>query len=221
MRRMLLLNINTKERCPTMSLLELFCRVDDFYQLFQPQWQREMLTSGTIRRRRPTKLFRSEIMTIMIHFHQSRYRDFKTYYTQFVQRYLHSEFHHLVSYGRFVQLMPRVLVPLCAYLVSCYGRCTENSFIDSTPIAVCHNRRIPSHRVFEGVAARGRNSVNWFFGFKLHLVVSDLGELLACRLTPANVDDRTPVPDLVECVFGKLFGDKGYISQALCAELFE
>jgi Transposase DDE domain len=117
--------------------------------------------------------------------------------------------------------MPRVLVPLCAYLVSCYGQCTGVSFIDSTPIAVCHNRRILTHRVFASSVARGKSSVDWFFGFKLHLVVNDLGELLACRLTPGNIDDRTPVPTLVQRVFGKLFGDRGYISQELFAELFE
>ena len=180
-----------------------------------------MLANGAIHRVRAGKLSHSEIMTIMIHFHQSRYRDFKSYYTRHVQEHLRSEFPELVSYERFVALMPGVLVPLCAYLVSCYGRCTGISFIDSTPIAVCHNRRIPSHRVFEGIAARGHTSVGWFFGFKLHVVVNDMGEILACRLTPGNVDDRKPVPELVKGIFGKLFGDKGYIAKALFAQLFE
>ncbi len=204
-----------------MSLLQLFSDVHDFYKRFQPDWQNDMLASGAVQRHRAGKLCPSEIMTIMIHFHQSRYRDFKSYYTQHVQVHLNSEFPDLVSYERFVALMPSVLVPLCAYLVSCYGRCTGISFIDSTPIAVCHNRRIPSHRVFDGIAARGHTSVGWFFGFKLHLVVNDMGELLACRLTPGNVDDRKPVPELVKGIFGKLFGDKGYIAKALFAELFE
>lgn len=203
-----------------MSLLNLFCNVDDFWQRFSPSWQQEQLATGALRRRRAGKLTPSEIMTIMIHFHQSRYRDFKSYYTQHVQVYLDSEFPHLVSYGRFVQLMPSVLVPLCAYLVSRYGQCTGISFIDSTPIVVCHNRRIRSHRVFEGVAKRGHSSVDWFFGFKLHTVINDQGELLACKVTLGNVDDRTPVPELVKDLFGKLFGDKGYISKALFAELF-
>jgi hypothetical protein len=204
-----------------MSLLELYCHVDEFWQVFQPYWEQQMLSSGAIQRRRSGNLSASEIMTIMIHFHQSRYRDFKGYYTRYVQVYLRSEFPQLVSYERFVQLMPSVLVPLCAYLSSCYGRCSGLSFIDSTSIAVCHNRRIQSHRVFDGLAARGRTSVGWFFGFKLHLVVNDQGELLASKLTPGNTDDRTPVPELVKQLFGKLFGDKGYISKALFAELFE
>ena len=94
----------------------------------------------------------SEVMTIMIHFHQSRYRHFKAYYTQYVQKHLHREFPRLVSYERFVGLMPGVLVPMCAYLANCYGPGAGVSIIDSTPIAVCHNRRIASHRVFAGIA---------------------------------------------------------------------
>ena len=158
-------------------------------------------------------------MTLLIYFHQMRYRDFKTFYTQFVQVYLRAEFPTLVSYNRFVELMPRVLVPLCAYLRHCYGNCTGISFIDSTPIAVCHNRRIGQHKTFPEVAQRGKNSVDWFYGFKLHLVVSDRGEILACRLTPGNVNDRTPVPRLVRRLWGKLFGDKGYLSQPLTEQL--
>jgi Transposase DDE domain len=124
-----------------------------------------------------------------------------------------------VSYGRFVELMPSVLVPLCAYLRNCYGECTGISFVDSTPITVCHNRRIHQHKVFAGLAARGKNSVDWFYGFKLHLVVNDRGELLACRLTAGNVDDRRPVPKLTQRLWGKLFGDKGYLSQPLTQQL--
>jgi hypothetical protein len=202
-----------------MSLLELFCHVDDFWLQFGSQWEGELLAMGAKRRRRAGQLCASEIMTIMIYFHQMRYRDFKTYYRQFVQVYLRSEFPHLVSYNRFVELIPSVLVPLCAYLRSCYGECTGISFIDSTPIAVCHNRRIGQHRVFADVTQRGKNSVDWFYGFKLHLVVNDRGELLACRLTAGNVDDRKPVPKLVKELFGKLFGDKGYLSQPLTEQL--
>jgi hypothetical protein len=204
-----------------MSLLELFCAVDDFWQSFAPLWERELLHSGLKQRRRAGKLYPSEVMTLLIYFHQIRYRDFKTYYTQYVQVHLTNEFPHLVSYHRFVEVIPSVLVPLCAYLRSCYGDCTGISFIDSTPLAVCHNRRIRQHRTFAGIAARGKNSVGWFFGFKLHLIVNDRGELLAARLTAGNVDDRVPVPKLVQRLWGKLFGDKGYLSAPLTAQLHE
>jgi hypothetical protein len=161
----------------------------------------------------------SEIMTILILFHQSHYRTFKAYYTEYVHRHLHSEFPSLVSYQRFVELMPTVLVPLVAYLHTQLGQCTGISFIDSTPLAVCHNARIHSHRVFEGRAARGKTSVGWFYGFKLHLVVNDQGELLAFCLTPGNIDDRHPVPKLATGLVGKLKGSKGYLSQPLAQQL--
>lgn len=203
-----------------MSLLELFCAVDDFCQTHKGQWSQEQIGTGQRRRERSGQLYMSEIMTILIHFHQSHYRNFKAYYTQHVQRYLNREFPNLVSYARFVQLTPRALVPLCGYLAQQLGACSGVSFIDSTTLAVCHTRRIASHRVFEGIARRGKNSLGWFYGFKLHLVVSDCGELLAFCLTPGNVDDRRPVPKLARTLFGKLFGDKGYLSHALVDQLF-
>lgn len=203
-----------------MSLLELFCDIDDFCQEFYPRWRQELLASGRKQRCRVGQLSASEVMTILVHFHQMRFRDFKTYYTTYVQVHLQREFPTLVSYSRFVQLLPTVVIPLCCYLKSCFGRCTGIAFIDSTPLTVCHNRRIKSHKVFADLAARGRNSVDWFFGFKLHLVVNDRGELLAIQVTPANVDDRAPVPQLVQDLFGKLFGDKGYISKSLADQLF-
>lgn len=204
-----------------MSLLELFCHVDDFWLSFVKQWEAEQLQSGEKQRRRAGQLCGSEIMTILIYFHSFRQRDFKTYYTQFVQVHLRGEFPNLVSYQRFVELTPSVLIPLCAYLRQCYGQCSGVSFIDSTPLAVCHNRRITRHRVFQNVAQRGKNSVDWFFGFKLHLVVNDRGQLLACRLTTGNVDDRIPVPQLTKWLWGKLFGDKGYLSQPLTEQLLQ
>src|SRR5437868_150189 len=162
-----------------------------------------------------------EVMTIIVLFHSSGYRNFKTFYTAHVLKHLLWAFPRLPSYNRFVELMPSALVPLCGYLQTRKGRCSGISFVDSTSLKVCHNRRIHSHKVFSGCAKRGKSSVDWFFGFKLHLVTNDCGELLALRLTPGNVDDRRPVPELVKELFGKLFGDKGYISQTLFETLFE
>ena len=94
------------------------------------------------------------------------------------------------------------------------------AFIDFTLLAVCHPKRSPRHRVFAGFVAWGKNSLGWAYGFKLHLLINDLGELVACCLTAANVDDRKPVPHLLQGLRGKVFGDRGYISQALFADLF-
>jgi hypothetical protein len=202
------------------SLLELFCDVDDFCQKFEPVWTKRLLVSGERQRQRTRSLTLSEVMTIVIHFHQSQYRNFKAYYKEYVLRHLRSEFPNLVSYSRFVEFMPSALIPLSIFLrTSCFGTCSGISFIDSTSLDVCDNRRIAQHRVFAGHAERGKTSMGWFFGFKLHLIVNDRGELLNVMLTPGNVDDRKPVPDMVRDLFGQLIGDKGYISQTLFEEL--
>ena len=203
------------------SLLELFVSVDDFCQVFLPFWECKLMQDGSKKRRRAGELSISEIMTIIIHFHQSHYRDFKTYYTNYVYKHLRSEFPKLVSYERFVILLPSVLGPLSAYLKSLYGRCQGVSFIDSTALRVCDNHRIHNHKVFAQLAQRGKGSMGWFYGFKLHLVVNDCGELLACQITPGNVDDRESVPVLCRRLFGKLIADRGYISQPLFEQLLD
>lgn len=203
-----------------MSLLELFCAVDDFCQQVEPEWEQRLLSDGR-RRRRDGQMCSSEMMTILIHFHQSQYRTFKAYYTRYVQVHLGSEFPGLVSYGRFVQLLPRVLALLCAYLFTCFGHCTGTSFVDSTFIAVCDNRRIHQHKVFAGIAKRGRGTMGWCFGFKLHLVVNDCGDLLGFCLTPANRHDVKVLPKLAQRLWGKLFGDLAYLSQPTFEQLFE
>jgi hypothetical protein len=167
-----------------MSILELFCSVDDFWQHFAPNWHHDLLTSGQRQRLRPTQLHQSSIMTILILFHQSHYRTFKAYYTEYVHRHLRSEFPTLVSYSRFVELMPTVLVPLVAYLHTQLGHCTGISFIDSTSLAVCRNPRIHQHRVFTERAARGKTSVGWFFGFKLHLAGQRSRRVVGFLLNP-------------------------------------
>jgi hypothetical protein len=56
------------------------------------------------------------VMTIIVLFHSSGYRNFKTFYTEYVVKHLRWAFPRLVSYNRFVELMPSALVPLCGYL---------------------------------------------------------------------------------------------------------
>jgi hypothetical protein len=202
-----------------MDILPLFCDIDDFCLLFEPLWRQHLLE--TRRRNRPSTLCLSEVMTIIVLFHASSYRNFKAYYTTQVLKQYSWAFPRLVSYGRFVELMQGALVPLCGYLQSRKGRCSGVSFVDSTSLKVCHNRRIHSHKVFAECARRGKTSVDWFFGFKLHLVINDCGELLSLRVTPGNTDDRHPVPELVKGLFGKLFDDKGYVSRPLFEALYD
>ncbi|XHX76803.1 MAG: IS982 family transposase [Stenomitos frigidus ULC029] len=202
-----------------LSLEALFCSVDDFCQSFEPPWKRQLLGFGLKQRNRLRSLSLSEIMTILIGCHQSCYRNFKTYYQEKVQAEWVTAFPSIVSDQRFIDWVPSTLVPMCVYLRSCFGQCSGISFMDSTALKVCHNRRIGQHKVFEDLAARGKTSVDWFFGFKLHLVANDRGELLNVILTPGNTDDRTPVPQLLQQLFGKVFADKGYVSQKLAKQL--
>lgn len=204
-----------------MDTLSIFCDVDDFCTDFAPVWQQILLPAPPKQRQRAFGLCLSEVMTIMIQFHLSGYRTFKAYYTEQVLVHQGAEFPGLVSYNRFIELLPQTFVPLCVYLKTRFGTCSGISFVDSTKLAVCHNRRIWGHKVFAAYAKRGKTSVGWFYGFKLHLVVNDCGELLSVTITPGNVDDRAVVPDLVRDLFGKVFGDKGYISQPLFEQLWQ
>jgi Transposase DDE domain len=180
-----------------------------------------LLGTGLKHRRRRRALSLSEIMTILVSFHQHSYRNFKHFYEKHVCVYWLSAFPGLPSYQRFIDWIPSSLMPLSVYLKQCFGTCSGISFIDSTSLKVCHNRRIGRHRVFEGLAACGKTSVDWFFGFKLHVVVNEYGELLDFTLTPGNTDDRKPVPNLLKQCFGKVFADRGYVSQKLALQLFE
>lgn len=204
-----------------MSLLELFCAVDDFCKGMEKGQAGHLIPSGTAQRQRAGQLSDSEALTIMIHFHQSQYRNFKAYYQQHVMIYLRAEFPQLISYARFVQRMPRLLGWLCLYLFSRFGICTGISFVDATFVAVCDNRRINQHKVFKGIATRGKGSTGWRFGFKLHVVVNEYGELLAIYLTAANRHELKALPKLVKRLFGKLFGDMAYLSQPVFKQLMQ
>ena len=210
------------------TLISIFCDVDDFCKLFEPEWNKILIDSRSTeskKRNRKTELSLSEAITIVVMFHKTRYRTFKDYYYRFVMSYLKQYFPKILSYSRFVNLivnlMKTCLFPLFVFSQGCLGQCTGISFVDSTILTVCHARRINSHRVFKHMAKRGKTSTGWFYGFKLHLIINEVGEILAYMLTTGNIDDRVPVSELSKDVFGKLFGDKGYISQELFLKLYD
>ncbi len=203
------------------SVTSLFCEIDDFSIESEPKYNQNLIALGMKKRIRQSTMSLSEIMTIIVLFHCSDYRTFKKFYIGFIKKYHGEAFPDLVSYNRFIELKASALIPLCCYLNLKKGKATGISFVDSTPIKVCNNRRIHSHKVFKKLAERGKNSMGWFYGFKLHIIINDQGELLAFKLTPGNVDDRKPIPDMAADIFGKLFGDKGYISQPLFDQLLK
>lgn len=196
------------------ALLALFCSVDDFCQESLPLLRAKSL-AVPVKRNRARSLCESEIITLLIAFQQSKFRDFKTFYLGFVHSHWYKQFPKLVSYNRFIEFVPSVLVLLAAYLRSLFGRCKGVSFIDSTALKVCHNRRIHQHQVFAPVAKRGKTSMDWFFGFKLHLAINHQGEIINAVLTTGNVHDVVPVPNLLQHCFGKVYADKAYLSESL------
>lgn len=209
-----------------MNILTVFCEIDDFCKVFEPRLNQMLIADGKRQRCKPSGLRNSEVMTILVMFHISGFRNLKTFYKEFVCQYWRQEFPELPSYNRFVERERDVLILLWSYLHLKRGNCTGISFVDATTLKVCQNLRIPRHKVFAGSAGRGQTSVGWFYGFKLHLIINDRGEILSCYVTAGNCDDRKPVTGMVKKarrMFGKLFGDKGYISKMLteCLQLEE
>jgi hypothetical protein len=205
------------------KIIEIFCSIDDFCQVFTKEFEARLI-GPTKKRKRKATLELSEVITIQVLFHESRIRDFKKFYLGFVSIHMKNHFPKLVSYNRFVELMTETLIPMAIYLKSAgTGDCTGISFIDSTPIRVCHNRRIHQHKVFDGIANRGFCSMGWFFGFKLHLVVSDIGQVIDFMITKGSVNDREPLrfKNFLKKLWGKLYGDKGYIGKDLFLDLFQ
>jgi hypothetical protein len=203
-----------------MDLTALYCSTDDFWKFFKQEWDKHLIDNGKARRGPEPELSIPEMMTIVILFHQSNFRTFKYFY-HYVCTYLRKEFPNLISYSRFVYLKKNLFIPLFAYLASRKGEITGIAFVDSTSIDVCHNKRIKRNRVFKGLAKRGKTTSGWFYGFKLHLIINEKGEILAFQLTPGNVADVSVAKTLAKGIFGKLFGDKGYISAELAKRLLE
>jgi hypothetical protein len=204
-----------------LDLTEIFCDVDDFYQLLERvgELTPQLPCDGEAKPYR-SRLSISEVMTIVIAFHGSGFRTFKDFYQLQVLPHWNRSFPELVSYNRFVELMPWSLLGLVYFLNTCFGEMSGISFIDSTCLEVCHPKRKHSHKVFKGLADWGKSSVGWYFGFKLHLIINDRGELLAFALSEGNIDERKVVPQMAKGLIGKLFGDRGYVSQALFEQLY-
>ena len=206
------------------KVIELFCMADDFCKFFDRMVAKYTFKSAVKRSyHRNSTMSKAEIMLIMILFHDSNYRCLKHFYQERVCKHLRHLFPKVVSYNRFVELEREVAVPLALFIKKVLlGKCTGISFVDSTPLRVCRNQRIHIHKTFKGIAQRGKCSMGWFFGFKLHLICNEKGELLNFMITPGDIDDREPLKHeaFMEFIYGKLVGDKGYIGKELFQRLF-
>jgi len=204
-----------------MILEDLYCLVDDFCKTFMPEWHASLIENQIRQKPWSCQMSPSEIMLIMILFHQQQYRNFKTFYLMHVQKYMSTDFPTLLSYSRFVEQMKSITVPLFFFLMHLPKSETGVYFIDSTTLKVCHIKREKQHKVFKGKAEKSKSTMGWYYGFKLHIVVNSRGDIMNLKLTSAKEDDRKPVEDLTQELFGKLVGDKGYISKSLKEKLLD
>ena len=196
-------------------LTEIFCLIDDFCKHFEQLHVKYLLPKMSVKRKRHCQMTTSEIMTIIVMFHYSHYRTFKDFYLYCILIQHKQDFPKALSYNRFIELMPTTFMPLFVCVSALTGEKTGRYFIDSSKLPVCHNLRIYRNKVFKDVAKRGKTSTGWFFGFKLHLIFNDKGELMSFHLTSGNIDDRAVVEEMVKKLKGWLIGDRGYISQKL------
>jgi hypothetical protein len=202
------------------DITALYCCLDDFCKVFE-DWEAHRLIPSAQTRTRPGKLSRAEMLFIMVLFHLSAYKNFKTFYLHGIGCQYRACFRDLPHYDRFISLMPRLFVPLMVLLHSLSGEETGIYFGDSSKLAVCHNRRIDRHRVFDGLAARGKTSMGWFYGLKLHLVINHKGQIMALKITPGNTADSTVLDEITQHLRGKLYADKGYISREVFTKLWQ
>jgi len=185
--------------------------------------RKSFLTDGNHKRKRAHNLSLSEIMTISIYYHYSGYNTFKNYYLKCVNKNLRGCFGTLVSYNRFLELKKKVALPLALFAkLLNSGKCTGISFIDSFPLPVCHKKRSSSNKTFKNIAKKGKTSMGWFFGFKVHIVINHNGEIINFCITQGNIHDGNTevIEKLTKKVKGKLFGDKGYLGKKLFEKLW-
>jgi hypothetical protein len=203
-----------------LDFTEIFVYVDDFCVGFIPFWNKKLLECCKQKRKRGPKISLGEILCILIMYHNSPFNCFKNYYNYLFLKQ-RSDFKYLPSYERFIALMNRALPVLCHLFQCIKGESMGVQFIDSTTLIACKVPRASRNKTFKGIAAKGKTTMGWFFGMKLHMIINHKGEIMEIRVTAGNTDDRKPVTDMVNGLYGKLYGDRGYISSKLTRELHE
>ena len=197
------------------KLIEIFISCDDFDKIYEKWLQNHQLGKHSLTRK--PQISDSEIITILIFYHWSGFKNFQYYYEHLMQKEFTSYFPKLPSYHRFIELIGRQTLKLYMFVkvLTLLSEKTGHYFIDSKKLPVCDNRRIHSNKVFSGVAARGKSSTGWFYGLKIHLVINELGQIMNFMLTPANVMDNNEqiLKKLLKGLKGKCYGDKEYLSK--------
>lgn len=203
------------------DLTTIFVEIDDFCKEFEKQ----IKIGREKERNREMALSMSEVMTISINFHFSGHATFKDYYEKHVRIYLKNEFPKLVSYNRFIELRKTIVMPILIFLCTRkLSACTGISFVDSFKLEACNIKRSSSHKTLKSIAKKGKTSMGWFYGMKVHIVINHYGEIITFYISSGNIADNNEVVlfKLTKKILGKLFGDKGYmVNPKRWAEFYE
>ena len=202
------------------DIVALYVCIDDFSKIYE-EWEKKKLIGVTKNRKREGKLSMSEKLLIVILYHLEGFKNFKYYYKYAVEIKYKSLFKEVPCYDRFIQTMRNLLVPLSILLQCLFGEERGIYFLDATKLSICHIRREKRNKVFGKIAEKGKTSMGWFFGFKLHMIINDIGQIMAIKITKGNVDDRTSVAELTKKLKGFIYGDKGYIGADLFKALYK
>jgi len=205
------------------DITALFVCIDDFAQSYLLAERQQQITDGSKgkkRRQRAGMLSLGEMVLIEVLYHFSPFKDFKRFYQYGVCGELRGYFGDLPTYERFVILKKRLFMPMTVLLHCVLGEKTGLYFADSTPIKVCRNKRINRNKVFKDYAERGKSTMGWFYGLKLHVIFNQKGDIVAVKITPGNTDDRKALRTMLKGIKGKIYADKGYIGKQLFAELW-
>jgi hypothetical protein len=202
------------------KLISLYIEIDDLLKAYKVFLTKRGLPED----QRPTRipaLSAAEICTILVAYHHSGYKCFEYYYRRVVLSTHQDYFPDAPTYERFLDYLPRVthLLYLWLFYTTCRAQRTGLYFIDSKKLEVCHIKREYSHRVFQGLAAKGKTSTGYFFGLnrvggRLHMVINNLGEIICFLITPGNVADNNhkALQYLLKGLQGVCVGDKGYLT---------
>lgn len=206
----------------------IYAIVDDFCKVYEESIKSKLIEGkleGEIKKRnRLGKLTMSEKISIMIFYHFSGYKNFKVYYEHFIKGSMGVKlFRETPCYDRFIAIIPSLFLPLTIMMHYMSGKPSGVYFCDSTHFAVCKNIRISKNKTFDSLAARGKSSIDWFYGFKLHIIINCKSQIVAIKITKGDKDDRAALFDMVKAkgMKGKIYADKGYISNKLFSSLYK